>query len=93
MLIKPLRETGFHTLRFNSRGVGSSTGWASFTGTKEGKDLEALVKWALGHVTDVESVVLIVSCGHPNRTADSEVLFTQGIFTWRVDRFTAPSAS
>jgi hypothetical protein len=48
-------------LRFNSRGVGSSTGWVSFTGTNEGKDLEALVQWALGHVTDVESVVLIVS--------------------------------
>ena len=69
-----MREEGFHTLRFNSRGVGSSTGWASFTGTKEGKDLEALVQWALGHVTDVESVVLIVSCGHPRRIAFADDL-------------------
>ncbi|KAF8632188.1 hypothetical protein AX15_001956 [Amanita polypyramis BW_CC] len=59
LLVEPLREKGFHTLRFNSRGVGSSTGWASLTGTNEGRDLEALVQWALGQIADIESLVLL----------------------------------
>ena len=61
LLVEPLREKGFHTLRFNSRGVGSSAGWASLTGTNEGKDLEALVQWVFGQIANIESLVLIVS--------------------------------
>ncbi len=79
LLIGPLRERGFHALRFNSRGVGSSTGWASFTGTNEGKDLEALVLWVLGHVTDVESVVLIVSCITRVEVQSDETLYMRVI--------------
>jgi hypothetical protein len=40
--------------------VGKSSGWASFTGLAEGKDLEELVQWGLGAVTNVKSVVLVV---------------------------------
>lgn len=40
--------------------MGKSSGWASFTGFTEGKDLEELVQWGLGAVTNVKSVVLIV---------------------------------
>ncbi|KAK2463445.1 hypothetical protein APHAL10511_004531 [Amanita phalloides] len=59
MLTKSLGNKGFHTVRFNSRGVGSSTGRATFTGMEEGKDLEAVVQWAISRVTDVERLVLI----------------------------------
>jgi alpha/beta superfamily hydrolase len=47
-------------LRFNSRGVGKSTGWSSFTGTNEGIDLHALVQWGLDNIPDVRSVVIVV---------------------------------
>jgi alpha/beta superfamily hydrolase len=61
LLYDHLREQNYHVLRFNSRGVGRSTGWASFTGFNEGKDLEALVQWALqAAVKNVETLVLIV---------------------------------
>ena len=55
-----LHECGYHVLRFNSRGVGKSSGWPSFTGLTEGENLEELVQWGLGAVTNVKSVVLIV---------------------------------
>lgn len=51
----------YHVLRFNSRGVGKSTGWASFTGFNEADDLGELVKWALGRIPDVSTLVLVVS--------------------------------
>ena len=40
--------------------MGGSSGWPSFTGLTEGKDLEELVQWGLGAVPSVKSVVLIV---------------------------------
>lgn len=58
-LIEPLRKKGFHTLRFNSRGVGSSTGWASLTGSSEGQDLEAMIQWALSRIANTQSLVLV----------------------------------
>jgi len=54
-----LHECGYHVLLFNSRGVGGSSGWSSFTGLTEAKDLEELVQWGLGVVAEVKSVVLI----------------------------------
>jgi len=54
-----LHECGYHVLLFNSRGVGKSSGWSSFTGLTEAKDLEELVQWGLGAVAKVKSVVLI----------------------------------
>ena len=56
----PLLRRNYHILRFNSRGVGRSTGWSSFTGTNEGMDLRALVQWGLDNVLDVHSVVIVV---------------------------------
>ena len=40
--------------------MGGSSGWSSFTGLTEAKDLEELVQWGLGAVAKVKSVVLIV---------------------------------
>ncbi|KAJ7034920.1 Alpha/Beta hydrolase protein [Mycena alexandri] len=59
MLTKPLHARGYHVLRYNSRGVGRSTGWASFTGLSEVGDLEALVEWALERVGEVRGVVIV----------------------------------
>ncbi|KAJ7773100.1 Alpha/Beta hydrolase protein [Mycena metata] len=59
MLAKPLHARGYHVLRYNSRGVGRSTGWASFTGLSEVGDLEALVEWALERVGEVRRVVIV----------------------------------
>jgi alpha/beta superfamily hydrolase len=56
-----LLKQNYHVLRFNSRGVGRSTGWSSFSGASEAKDLQALVQWGLENVADVHSVVIVVS--------------------------------
>ncbi|KAF9565206.1 alpha/beta-hydrolase [Agrocybe pediades] len=58
-LLGPLISQGYHVVRYNSRGVGGSTGWASFTGFKETKDLEALVTWAMDLISNVQRVVII----------------------------------
>ncbi|KAJ7363915.1 Alpha/Beta hydrolase protein [Mycena albidolilacea] len=59
MLMEPLHARGYHVLRYNSRGVGSSTGWASFTGLSEAGDLAALIEWAVDKLGDVRSVVVL----------------------------------
>ena len=59
-LIEPLTSKGYHVLRYNSRGVGASTCRASFTGFSEVEDLEAVVKWAIDKVTDIQSIVILV---------------------------------
>lgn len=59
-LIQPLQESNYHIVRYNSRGVRNSTGWASLTGLSEAKDLEAVVQWALETISDVRSVVIVV---------------------------------
>ncbi|KAL1680205.1 Alpha/Beta hydrolase protein [Schizophyllum commune] len=53
-----LLEQGYHVLRYNSRGVGRSTGRASFTGLAEGEDLEAVVQWMLSRIPDAETVTI-----------------------------------
>lgn len=60
-LAEVLLENNYHVVRYNSRGVGKSTGYASFTGFSEGEDLQALVRWALGQIENVNSVVFVVS--------------------------------
>jgi len=59
MLQTPLHARGYHVLRYNSRGVGRSTGWASFTGLSEASDLAALIEWGIDEVKDVRSVVVL----------------------------------
>jgi hypothetical protein len=67
LLSSTFLSRGYHVLRYNSRGVGSSTGWASFTGLKEAKDLEGVVKWGVEEVNKengkegVKEVVIAVS--------------------------------
>jgi len=53
-----LQAKGYRVLRYNSRGVGKSSGWASLTGFSEAKDLGALLKWAIDKVEDVHSLVI-----------------------------------
>ena len=72
MLAESLKRLDYHVLRFNGRGVGGSTGWASFTGLAEGKDLEEVTAWGLETVPDVRSVVIIV------RNASTLFLFDDG---------------
>jgi uncharacterized protein len=61
LLEEVLLQKNYHILRYNSRGVGASSGWPSLTGYKEVEDLKALVKWALSEISDVKSLVIIVS--------------------------------
>jgi len=58
-LIEPLADHGYHVLRYNSRGVGRSTGWASFTGFSEAEDLKSLITWAMDMISDVKSLVIL----------------------------------
>ncbi|KAM5537244.1 hypothetical protein V8D89_009177 [Ganoderma adspersum] len=58
LLTEPLLENGYTVLRYNSRGVGKSTGWASFTGYREGEDLKELVLWARSTMGNVTSLVI-----------------------------------
>ncbi|KAF8913515.1 Alpha/Beta hydrolase protein [Mucidula mucida] len=59
VLMDTFARHNFHMLRYNSRGVGRSTGWASLTGSSEGEDLCALVKWALERIGNVKNLVLV----------------------------------
>lgn len=59
-LVEPLLAQNYHVLQYNSRGVGGSSGWPSFTGYKEAEDLKALVQWAMGQISDVRSAVIAV---------------------------------
>ncbi|KZV90576.1 alpha/beta-hydrolase [Exidia glandulosa HHB12029] len=43
-LVQPLHEENYHVLLFNSRGVGQSTGRATWTGNGESDDLQELVR-------------------------------------------------
>lgn len=60
-LCQILKAKGFYTIRYNSRGVGGSSGWRSLTGLQEGLDLQEVVQWALSHVTNVRHVLIVVS--------------------------------
>ncbi|KAG7089697.1 hypothetical protein E1B28_011352 [Marasmius oreades] len=60
-LIGPLHSRNYHVIRYNSRGVGRSSGWPSLTGVKESEDLKSLVQWALENpeMFNIRSVVII----------------------------------
>lgn len=71
-LLPSLLSQDYHVLGYNSRGVGGSTGWPSFTGFSEAEDLKALVIWAMETISDVHSVVLVVRWhNHPFTTSFS----------------------
>ncbi|KAH9944820.1 Alpha/Beta hydrolase protein [Amylocystis lapponica] len=58
-LAGPLREQGYHVLRYNSRGVGKSSGWASLTGFSEARDLAEMARWAVDTIRSVTSVAIV----------------------------------
>ena len=59
-LVEPLTSKMYHVLRYNSRGVGASSGQASFTGFSEVEDLAAVVQWALDRIPNIRSLVILV---------------------------------
>ena len=59
-LMEPLTSKNYHVLRYNSRGVGASTGRASFTGFSEVEDLVMVVQWVLDRIPDIRSLVILV---------------------------------
>ncbi|CAL1717049.1 unnamed protein product [Somion occarium] len=71
-----LLKSGYYVLRYNSRGVGRSSGWPSFTGTREAEDLRELVHWALSQIPSIESV-LIVGYSYGSLIASSFPLLDQ----------------
>jgi len=87
-----LQAKGYRVLRYNSRGVGRSTGWASFTGFSEAKDLEALIKWVIDKFAVVHSLVIVVGIlTLPDMLLSSDC-FT-GLFVWLSHRIFAPDHS
>ena|SRR6266540_6144991 len=62
LLVEPLLAKNYHVIQYNSRGVGKSSGWASFTGFSEAQDLQEVVNWAIGKLSDVQSLVVVVCC-------------------------------
>ncbi|PCH42053.1 alpha/beta-hydrolase [Wolfiporia cocos MD-104 SS10] len=59
ILMKPLHARGYHVLRYNSRGVGQSSGWTSLTGSREAQDLKDLVQWAINSFPALSSIVIL----------------------------------
>ncbi|EKM58528.1 uncharacterized protein PHACADRAFT_53580, partial [Phanerochaete carnosa HHB-10118-sp] len=76
----PLLSNGYCVLRYNSRGVGKSSGWPSFTGTQEAKDLEELVQWATAQLPSVTSVV-VAGYSHGSLIASLFPLLPEAITT------------
>lgn len=61
MLTRLLQDKNYYVIRYNSRGVGKSSGWPSLTGKAEGEDLEALVQDFLVEKPEIDSLTVIVS--------------------------------
>lgn len=51
-------DDGYHAIKYNCRGVGGSSGSASFTGFPEAEDLKQLIKWGCETVSDVNTIIL-----------------------------------
>ncbi|EPQ52764.1 alpha/beta-hydrolase [Gloeophyllum trabeum ATCC 11539] len=51
-------RAGYCVVRYNSRGVGKSSGWPSLTGASEAQDLKDLVQWLTGRSPNVEHVLI-----------------------------------
>ncbi|KAI0367980.1 alpha/beta-hydrolase [Pilatotrama ljubarskyi] len=55
----PLLDRGYNVLRYNSRGVGKSKGWPSFTGSQEVEDLRSLLQWAMSKIPGLSDLVIL----------------------------------
>jgi len=53
------KHNNYYVLQYNSRGVGKSSGWASFSGFSEGQDLQDFVQWALSSLPTIKVVILM----------------------------------
>ncbi|KAH7912039.1 Alpha/Beta hydrolase protein [Hygrophoropsis aurantiaca] len=58
-LVRLLQRKDYHVRYYNSRGVGKSTGSASFTGKPEADDLKALIDQSLDEMPHIDSVTVI----------------------------------
>ncbi|KAJ7582251.1 Alpha/Beta hydrolase protein, partial [Mycena floridula] len=47
ILSEVLLSKSYHVIRYNTRGSGGSSGWASLSGVEETKDLEGVVRWGV----------------------------------------------
>lgn len=61
VLTRLLQNKNYNVIRYNSRGVGKSTGWPSLTGKAEGEDLKAIVKEFMAGKPEIDSLTIIVS--------------------------------
>ncbi|KAG9011124.1 hypothetical protein FRB94_009267 [Tulasnella sp. JGI-2019a] len=52
-------KLGYHVILFNTRGVGESSGRASFTGISESQDLRAVLAWAVEEIVHLDTAVLV----------------------------------
>lgn len=59
-IVKLFARHDFYAVYYNSRGVGKSTGYPSFTGRQEGEDLQALVQQFLQQEPDITAVTIVV---------------------------------
>ncbi|KAG1747046.1 Alpha/Beta hydrolase protein [Suillus paluster] len=59
VLTRLLEHKSYHVIRYNSRGVGESSGWPSLTGKAEGEDLKALVQEFLAEKPEIDSLTII----------------------------------
>jgi len=63
-LVEPFHNAGYHILFFNSRGVGKSSGWSSFTGSGETEDFPQIVQWAMKEVGPGITRLVIMGYSH-----------------------------
>lgn len=87
LLITPLQAKGYHIIRYNSRGVGGSSGWPSFTGFTEGEDLKAVVEWSLSYVQSLPggsqiNAVTIIVCNSIFVSKETCSCLRAGLFSW-----------
>lgn len=59
LLTRLLQDKNYYVIRYNSRGVGKSSGWPSLTGKAEGEDLKALVQEFLAEKPEIDSLTVI----------------------------------
>ncbi|KAI6147031.1 Alpha/Beta hydrolase protein [Pisolithus thermaeus] len=58
-IVKLFARHDHYVVCYNSRGVGKSTGYPSFTGRQEGEDLQALVQQFLQQESDITAVTIV----------------------------------